>query len=197
VSPFELDLFRRINQGPEALAPTMKFFSEGANIGWVRIILLLVVLAMAARGPKSRRAAVQALLAFPLANGITDLFKRGLPDPRPFQVLSDVILRVGWSPSMGTASAHSANMAAVATVMTYHLGGWGAIWVGIAAITGYSRAYNGAHFPHQVLLGWSCGVVAGLVVSRGWDEIVRRRQAPSSDATGPGTETEIGSLKSR
>jgi undecaprenyl-diphosphatase len=197
VNSLDEALFRAINQGPESLAPLMKFLSGAMELTWFRIVLGLLLVGMIARGAKSRRAAIQSLIAFPLANGFTDLFKHGLPEHRPFQILADVSLRVGWSDSMGTASAHSANMAAVATVMTFYLGGWGAIWILVAALVGYSRVYNGAHFPHQVLLGWTCGVVAGLLICYGWRAIVRWRQGASDEATGPGSETGNGSVSSK
>ena len=64
---------------------------------------------------------------------------------------------------MGTASAHSANMAAVAFVMTYRLRYGGAIWIILAALVGYSRVFTGVHFPHQVVLGWLCGGLVGYL----------------------------------
>ena len=194
---FDESLFRAINRGPEGLAPLMKFLSGAMELTWFRVFLALVIVGMVVIGKRSRRAAIQALVAFPLANGFTDLFKHGLPEHRPFQVLEDVILRVGWSDSMGTASAHSANMAAVATVMTFYLGPWGAIWIVTAALVGYSRIYNGAHYPHQVLLGWACGVVAGLLICYGWQAIVKWRQGVSPAETGPGAETGNGSPSSK
>ena len=143
----------------------MEFFSTATDRLWFKLLLLALVIGMMAWRKDTRRAAVQALIAFPIANGFTDIFKHTLPMPRPFQELSDVILRIGGSDSPGTASAHSANMAAVAFVFAYQLGWAGSPWVLIAFLTGISRVYNGVHYPYQVLLGWTCGVVAGLIGS--------------------------------
>ncbi len=154
----------------------MRFFSEATNFLPVKVALLLLILGMIAFGAKSRRAAIQALIAFPIANEITDVFKAQLPANRPFQEMADVIHSPGWSDSMGTASAHSANMAAVAYVFTYHLGWkWGVPWILVALMTGLSRIYNGVHYPYQVLLGWTCGIVVAFVVTWTWDFIRTQR----------------------
>jgi undecaprenyl-diphosphatase len=170
-------LLRAINRWPEWLAPTMRFFSEATNYSWFKVLLALLLLGLIVAKGRYARAAVQALIAFPLANGITDLFKHFAPHPRPFQELSDVILRAGWSDSAGTASAHSANMAAVAFVFTYHLGWWGSPWILVALLTGFSRIYNGVHYPYQVLLGWTCGCVAAFVVIKAWELILTKRNS--------------------
>lgn len=173
-------LFRWINQWPQSLGPTMRFLSEAANHVWVKVILGLLVVAMLWGGPKSRRTVIQALLAVCLANGLTDLFKALHPEHRPFQELTNpaVTMWVGTSPSHGTASAHAANMAAVAFVFVWHLRWWGAPWVAIAILVGISRVFCGAHYPHQVALGWLCGIAAGLVITNGW-ELIRRRSKAS------------------
>lgn len=153
----------------------MQFLSTATDRLWFKAVLLLLVIAMICWRPDTRRTAIQALIAFPIANGMTDLLKHYWPMHRPFQELADVILRVGASDSMGTASAHSANMAAVAFVFTYHLRGWGSPWILIALLVGLSRIYCGAHYPYQVLLGWSCGLVAGFIVTQTWHLIQMKR----------------------
>jgi undecaprenyl-diphosphatase len=154
----------------------MRFFTDAAQLWPVRLLLLAIVVGMLLAGRRTRRAVVMALLAFPLANETTDVLKAAFRQPRPFQVLDDVILRVGWSDSFGTASAHSANYAAVAFVFTYHLGWWGVPWAFMAFMTGISRIYNGVHFPYQVLLGWTVGCFAGLVIVKTWEAYLRLRQ---------------------
>jgi undecaprenyl-diphosphatase len=173
---------RAINEWPEWMAPAMRFFSVATDYLWVKLALLLMLAGMIYRRGAARRAAVQALVAFPIANGLTDLFKKNMPQPRPCQVI-DLIERVGCSESAGTASAHSANMAAVAAVFTWHLGWWGAPWIVIAVLTGVSRTYNGVHYPHQVLLGWTVGAFAAITVCLLWDLIVRKRTAVSVEKT--------------
>lgn len=153
-----------INGWPDALSPELTFFSDALHYLVVKLFFAVLLVWMLAWRPQTRVAALLALLALGMANGLTDVFKHALPMHRPFQLpdLGPLMrMRVGTSPSMGTASAHSANMAALATVMTLRLGKWGWPWIAIAVLTGVSRVYVGAHFPSQVLLGWACGVATG------------------------------------
>ncbi len=155
------------------------FFSEGIKTGPVRAVLAIFVLAMLA-GPKTRWAIIQALIAWPIANGSTDVLKNVFKVERPcVELWPDVIMRVDRLTSFGTASAHSANMAAVATVLVWRLGWWGSPWALIALLTGLSRIYVGAHFPSQVFLGWACGFLMGTLVVKAWDSIVLRRTSPT------------------
>ena len=193
---YDAGLFRQVNHGPESWTGVMVWLSTAFDnrtvlYAFVGMVVCLIVL------PKTRRAAIESLIAFPIANSVTDLFKHFLPEPRPFQVLSDAILRVGWSESMGTASAHSANMAAVAFVMTYRLRYGGAIWIALATLVGYSRVFTGAHFPHQVALGWLCGGLVGyLTVSISNLITDRRRPAQglieSGETSAPSLTTDNG-----
>lgn len=156
----------------------MVFFSTATNHLIVKILLAGLVAAFLIRGGNARKAAIFALLAFLVANEITDVFKNFAPAHRPYQDgltgLNDHL--VGRSENPGTASAHSANMAAVAFAFTYFLGKWGWPWIGVAVITGISRIYVGSHYPWQVLLGWSCGLFGALVVIKTWEAWVRMRQ---------------------
>lgn len=184
MAEFNRRIFLAINHWPDGLAPLMRFLSTATDNLWFKILLLALVVAMIWRGKRSRTTAVQVLIAFPIANFITDQFKHFMPMNRPFVDISpaEMILRIGNfpmagdHPSFGTASAHSANMAAVAFVFCYHLKGWGVPWVIIAVAVGLSRIYNGVHYPYQVLLGWTTGLVVAAIVTKTWERIQTRRQ---------------------
>jgi undecaprenyl-diphosphatase len=91
-------------------------------------------------------------------------------------LLLDYSGEVFWLDSSGTSSAHSANMAAIATVMALETGRWGIPWIAVALLTGISRIYTGVHYPSQVLLGWTVGVLSGIILSKGWSAIKNYRQ---------------------
>jgi undecaprenyl-diphosphatase len=155
-----------INGWPEWLSPFLTFFSIAMQYVVVKLFFAGLLIGMIARGGRARAAALLGFAAFLIANGLTDLLKHQFPMHRPFQheaLGSLIITRVGTAPSMGTASAHAANMAALATVTVLLLGRWGWPWIVIALVTGLSRVYVGAHFPSQVLMGWICGTAAGLI----------------------------------
>lgn len=169
-------VFRWINGWPESLRGFMDFASNSLKETWFVVLVALYVVAMLAWNKKTRRAILLALVAFPLANEITDVLKDAIPWRRPFQEFpNEVFLRAGWSDSLGTASAHAANNAAVACVLTLCLGRAGWPWIAIALIVGISRIYNGVHWPTQVVLGWLCGAFAGFVVLKTWEAFERRR----------------------
>ena len=158
-------IFYWFNRLPESGFDFLVFFSDGIHHWPLRIALGVVAIVMISLGGRHRSCILLSFLAWPLANGMTDLLKQGLQWPRPCVELNDVILHAGKLESYGTASAHSANMAAIAAVWTAYMGWrYGTIWILIALLTGFSRVYVGVHYPSQVLLGWTCGIIAGLVI---------------------------------
>lgn len=174
VAEFDRQLFYAINGWPEAFAPLFWFFSEATKQVWVRVALLALVAAMAWRGPRTRWTLLWTLVAVGVANELCDVLKNTFMLPRPSVELADAVVRTARLTSFGTASAHSANMAAVAWVMVARLGRWGWVWVPIALLTGLSRVYNGVHYPYQVLLGWLVGLAAGCAIDRIGGVVERR-----------------------
>ncbi|BBO24110.1 MAG: hypothetical protein AMXMBFR19_08300 [Chthonomonadaceae bacterium] len=174
-------VFRWINGWPDGWTPLFYTFSQATKWTWVRIGLLALIVAMLVRGQRSRLAVSLSLLAVALANETTDVLKAWLQAVRPCVELPDVTLRVGLLSSYGTASAHSANMAAVAFVMTRYLGRWGYLWIGVAFLTGLSRVYVGVHYPYQVVFGWATGVFAAWVVTESYEVWmrIRKRKGPT------------------
>lgn len=143
------------------------FFSTALNYLWMKLVFLGIIIFMLAFQNRTRKAIFLTLLSVAFANPLTDFFKHAFPMHRPFQPQELghlVILRVGYASSMGTASGHSANMSAVAVMMTFCLGAWGYPWIAIALITGFSRIYCGAHYPWQVALGYTCGITVSTVL---------------------------------
>lgn len=183
-------LFRWINGGPEWLAPGMRFFSVGLDGKPMKLLLIVILLVMLAAGKNTRRAAILALIAFPIADGITNVLKHAFPTLRPCNDPATVaLLRIGATTSSGTASAHSANMAAVATVFLGTLRGFGAPWAVLAFLVGYSRVYNGVHYPYQVGLGWTVGILVGTGIfflgrriEKAWTERKEGRSGAQSPA---------------
>src|SRR5690606_177029 len=100
---------------PDWLEPVFWFFSEGNKEWWVRIPLLLLFGYMVWR-KDLRKPALLVLVAVPLANEICDILKASFMMLRPSVELSVLNLRVEKLTSFGTASAHSANMMAVAVL---------------------------------------------------------------------------------
>lgn len=205
-------LLQWINGWSNSLNPFLKFFSVALNVLWVKVALAILLIGMIARNAKSRTAALLALVAIGIGNTMTNIAKSAFPMHRPFQEFPyvsytdsgefvaphfdhavrfltspkiDLVVRVGTADSMGTASAHSANMAALAFVMCYYMKWWGSPWVLVALLTGISRVYVGAHYPSQVLLGWLVGLFSAFVVIKTWEAFQRARKGVQSDENEP------------
>ena len=172
-------VFHWINRWSGGLEGSMLFFSEGLQEWWVKLILLICLGSMIAAGKDTRKGAICALLSWPIADLMTNILKKTIPLPRPCNdpALGDLILRIGKTDSPGTASAHSANMLAVAICMLIALR-WGGIpWLILAILVALSRVYNGVHYPYQVVLGWICGAFAAVLVCILYDKVAKRRAA--------------------
>lgn len=172
--PWDQDLFVRINTWPESLAPMFEFLSVGIKGLPLKIIFGVVAVALIA-WPRTRLATILALLSWPLANLITDILKDTIPMLRPCVDFPAAIVRVENLSSPGTASAHAANMMAVAVAFliglaplrktTWPLRAIIAAWFLLAILTGLSRIYVGVHYPSQVLIGFIVGAVAATIVA--------------------------------
>lgn len=168
-------LFRAINGWPDWLAPLFVFLSDATKMTSGRMLLGGLALVLIFVSNQTRKALVLGLAALGLANEMTDVLKGTFQMARPCVELDDIMLRVGKLTSYGTASAHSANMAALATIFWLSFKWRGSAWIPVAVLTGLSRIYVGVHYPSQVLLGWTCGVLAGVIVWYTWAAFVARR----------------------
>jgi undecaprenyl-diphosphatase len=160
----DVSVFRIINGWPGGVAPFFDFLSE-ANKNWVvRILVLLLIGYLLYKGLTTRVAAILSLVSIGLANLVCDLLKNHAPMARPCVELTGVVNHgVGFLTSNGTASAHAANMAALAAVMSFFFGRWGLLPLALALLVGLSRIYVGVHYPSQVVFGWFVGAVIGSV----------------------------------
>jgi undecaprenyl-diphosphatase len=188
VHGLDVSIFRSINHWSFAWERLFVFFSEATKRTDVRIGIIVIVIALIAAGPTTRKTTLLGLASVALANTLADGFKAMIHMPRPCNELLNVTEHLGYDGklihlnSFGTASSHSANMAALAFVFVYYFKWWGVIWILVAFLTGLSRIYVGVHYPSQVLLGWLCGLVCAFIVIKTWGAFVKRRAAKSVDA---------------
>lgn len=175
MGPLDRSVFYAINRWPESLNPVFYFFSEATKQPLVRIALLMMFVLLVA-WKRSRAAALLAAATWPIANEATDLLKAGFQMARPCVELPDAIVRVQMLTSFGTASAHSANMAAVAFCFLRYFRPLGWAWAAVALMTGLSRVYVGVHYPSQVVLGWTVGASIAWGATQIYESIARRRR---------------------
>lgn len=173
---WDVAVFRWINAGWSSPGADdfFRFFSAALQLPAVIALMALALMVHLMAGGKFRRGAALAMVAWPVANALCDVFKGLVAAARPCVELASVRLIHEYDGSLlyldssGTVSAHSATMAAIATIMALETKWWGTPWILVAVLTGISRIYTGAHYPSQVLLGWAVGMLCGYVVSRTW-----------------------------
>jgi len=147
------------------IAP-MRFFSQLGTENFFFLVLPLLYWSV------DSALGLRVGLILVTSNMVNYMGKIAFAGPRPYWVSSHV--RGLWTESsFGVPSGHAQHAMAV----------WGAIagfykkiWVWAVCIflifmIGFSRLYLGAHFPHDVALGWLFGLILLWAFSRYWDAL--------------------------
>ena len=110
--------------------------------------------------------------AMALSGMASHLLKALVHRPRPLKDMADLIeahqvyIHVLWQPlrenSMPSGHAHTAF--AVATTLGFLYRRWVLLFLALAALTGISRVYVGAHYPSDVIVGTFIGIIGAVVV---------------------------------
>lgn len=179
VNGLDVTVFRAINGWPDAWSPFFVFLSNATKTTAGLVLLAFIVIGSLTYA-KTRKPTVLALVSWPVANATTDVFKHVGRWHRPSwpEILAnhpEFHVRVEPLTSFGTASAHSANMMAIAVCFLWLHRPLGWAWLAVAVLTGISRIYVGVHWPSQVLLGWLCGAFVATVVVKSWEAWVSSR----------------------
>lgn len=165
---------------------------------WLPLIILAGV-AIALRGDFRARTAVLVLaLTVAITDGVVvNGLKHWANRPRPYQVeAARVVKLANIHPKLLSAfsdpaitspapepgiiagrsfpSAHTANNFAVAAVLALFFTRWGWLYFGFAAAVGYSRIYNGCHWPSDVLIAAFLGTALGLLITAAMEALWRR-----------------------
>ena len=137
------------------------------------------------------------LLAVAILITLTDRITSGLIKPwvarfRPCRLEAGLemavhIVRDHCGGKYGFVSSHAANFFGLATFMALFFSrkGLSVLFLGIAALVGYSRIYLGVHYPGDVLGGALIGVICGLLVMWGYRTLIGNHRVH-----GGGTETQ-------
>ena len=169
VSPLETELFRAVNELPDALIAVIWLPMQSGSLAAVPVAGLAM---LAARG---RRAAVTiataGLAAYVLAKAAKPLSGR----PRPARLLADVRVRGAEQTGGGLPSGHAAVSAAMAVAAFPELGSGGRLAaVSLALAAPIGRMYVGAHLPLDVVGGSALGLAVGSLTRR----LIRPERSP-------------------
>lgn len=136
---------------------------------WIPLYVLFIVIAIVKYKAKSWLPIMALILAFAVTDLTSNAIKHALKNPRPNQVESlYAIKRVEGGSGYSTPSSHAANHMAIAIVAgsVLSLGwGWRFLLYAWAVLIGFSRIYNGVHFPSDVLLGFALGSLVAVVLN--------------------------------
>ncbi|HWC42047.1 MAG TPA: phosphatase PAP2 family protein [Actinomycetota bacterium] len=163
VGVLEEDLFRLVNDLPNALFPPFWVVMQGGNV--LAVGVAAVVVAATRRFWLAANLAVTGIGVWMVARWIKDQVGR----ERPADLLDDVHLRGHHDNGLGFVSGHAAVAVAIATLIAPYLGRrlrWAAVLV--AVLVCVSRLYVGAHLPLDVVggaaLGWAAGSLIHLLL---------------------------------
>jgi undecaprenyl-diphosphatase len=155
----ELNLFRLVNQLPDAAgAPLIGIMQLGA-LAAVPVIVAVCILSGRVR--LARLIALGGVAAWGAARILDVVTAQRPPDER----VAGVVLHGAVTPGLSFPSTHVAVAAAIATVASPYLGrsarrtAW--LLVGLVAI---ARLYVGAHFPADVVGGFALGWMVGSIL---------------------------------
>jgi membrane-associated phospholipid phosphatase len=154
----DVDLFRFLNLtlNNPFFDVMMPWFS--GNVLFLPVLLGAAVLLIWKGGARGRLLVFMLLVILPLGDGlICNTIKHAVARPRPFMSIADAHLLLGKGPSFSMPSAHAANWAAAAFIafVYYRRSVW--FMLPLAGIVGFSRIYNGVHYPSDVLAGFILG----------------------------------------
>jgi glycosyltransferase 2 family protein len=163
VGVLETDLFRLVNDLPDALYPAFWAVMQAGNVLAVGVASLVV--AATRRFWLAINLAVTGVGVWLVARWIKDEVGR----ERPADLLPGVHLRGPHDNGLGFVSGHAAVAVAIATLIAPYLDRrlrWVAVLV--ATLVGVSRLYVGAHLPFDVIggaaLGWAAGSLIHLLL---------------------------------
>lgn len=106
------------------------------------------------------------LVCLATTDGFTSqVIKKNIERARPFETPGVLVTQRSPASGFGFPSNHAANMFALAAVLTPFLPAASPWLFAVAALIGYSRVYNGVHFPGDVFAGALLGSIFGLAYS--------------------------------
>ena len=139
-------------------------YVSGINDHGILAIIAVIVLVVWNRYRKVGFTAVGSLsVEFIIVNL---LIKPNVQRTRPFNTLEQLQLLGSMPTDFSFPSGHTGSAFAVATVMLLCMPArYGVTAVVVSALIAFSRLYNAAHYPTDVLTGMAIGIFTGVIAS--------------------------------
>lgn len=149
------------------------------NALFIPAMVILAVMLLWQGGPRGRVFVPVLLLALAFADGfLCSGLKELIGRPRPFASLADVHLLVGKGSNAAMPSGHATNWAAATFLVAVYYRRWAWLVGALGLLVGFSRIYNGVHYPGDVLAGFVLGAGGAAFVAwalnAAWHAVGRR-----------------------
>lgn len=171
---WDYSLFSWINNAAgsfPALDAIMRFLSKDAEY----LFYLAVIVYCFTRRGTDRRMVVQALVSAFVAFGIGSVLGHLFYRDRPF-VTHHVHQMIDHAANASFPSNHSIGSFVIAFSIFLCRKKDGAFWLLLAALIGFSRIWNGVHYPTDVISGAIIAIVVSAVVYKLFDKLVWSRR---------------------
>lgn len=145
------------------------FYTDLHKVKWFIIPTILLILFYYIK--KFKRSGITYFIFLLLSLSISDFTGKLVKDyfdrPRPFTVLElGVVQKSPAGERNSFYSNHASNMFTFATYTSAFFPAAKPFVFSLAILTGYSRMYNGVHYPSDVLAGAAMGLLIGWLMSR-------------------------------
>lgn len=144
----------------DGIMPYVSLMNEHGILAIITVIVLLL-------WARYRKVGVAAFGSLAVEFSIVNLLiKPNVQRTRPFLFVDNLKLLGATPYDFSFPSGHTGSAFAVATVMLLCLPRkYGVTAIVLAALIAFSRLYNGAHYPTDVLTGMLIGVTTGIIAS--------------------------------
>jgi undecaprenyl-diphosphatase len=161
--PLDLQLLRLVN---DHASPALDHVMAAAsNRGLLLALAGAFAVYLGVRSPHRWLAAVLLLVAVGIADLVSvRVVKPAVDRERPCHSLASVRAPLGCGSGKSFPSAHAADTAAAAAVITWAAPALAALGLGVAVVVGISRVYLGVHYPSDVVAGWVLGAAVGAAL---------------------------------
>ncbi|NWF64525.1 MAG: phosphatase PAP2 family protein [Chloroflexi bacterium] len=161
---FGVSLIIALQQMSAGVVPVMDFFSQLGTEDFFFLVLLLIYWSI------DSALGIRVGFILVVSSFVNLVGKLSFAGPRPYWVSSHI---QPWWPetSFGVPSGHAQHAMSVwGIIAAYVKRPWVTAICGfLVVMIGFSRMALGAHFPHDVLLGWLLGGILLWLFSRYWD----------------------------
>lgn len=141
----------------------------------IYFILFFVIPLLAFWIKSEGRKALYRLFGLILTLSLNDficgsIIKKVFTRSRPFEIISEIIQK---SPASGYSfvSNHAANMMALSIYLGFYYPSQKKYWWFLTFLVGFSRIYNGVHYPSDVIFGVIIGASIAYFFVRLWNKL--------------------------